>query len=100
MVKAADAFFILLSEFLKIQAFNQNINPTRRINCYIPINSSRKKYRLVVNVRMKMYLCHIYMNLMPKETKFLGYNKAPIYGSRDFVLKKKVCFVTHPLEML
>lgn len=40
------------------------------------------------------------MNLMPKETKFLGYNKAPIYGSRDFVLKKKVCFVTHPLEML
>ena len=32
---------------------------------------------------------------MLKDTKSLGNNKAPACESRGFVLKKKVCFLTH-----
>ncbi|MDC7281078.1 hypothetical protein NXH65_01420, partial [Bacteroides caccae] len=43
----------------------------------------------------KMYLCHS-ENLMPKDTKSLGNNKAPACESRGFVLKKKkVRILTH-----
>ena len=42
-----------------------------------------------------MYLCHS-ENLMPKDTKSLGNNKAPACESRGFVLKKKkVRILTH-----
>ena len=34
---------------------------------------------------------------MLKDTKSLGNNKAPACESRGFVLKKKVCFLTHLL---
>ena len=44
-----------------------------------------------------MYLCHS-ENLMPKDTKSLGNNKAPACESRGFVLKKKkVRILTHLL---
>ncbi|MDC7283783.1 hypothetical protein NXH65_15500, partial [Bacteroides caccae] len=47
--------------------------------------------------RTKMYLCHS-ENLMPKDTKSLGNNKAPACESRGFVLKKKkVRILTHLL---
>ncbi|MCQ1543601.1 hypothetical protein NN813_20510, partial [Bacteroides caccae] len=43
------------------------------------------------------YLCHS-ENLMPKDTKSLGNNKAPACESRGFVLKKKkVRILTHLL---
>ena len=37
---------------------------------------------------------------MLKDTKSLGNNKAPACESRGFVLKKKVCFLTHLLVFL
>ena len=44
-----------------------------------------------------MYLCHS-ENLMPKDTKSLGNNKAPACESWGFVLKKKkVRILTHLL---
>ena len=47
-----------------------------------------------------MYLCHS-ENLMPKDTKSLGNNKAPACESRGFVLKKKkVRILTHLLFSL
>ena len=36
---------------------------------------------------------------MLKDTKSLGKNKAPACESRGFVLKKKVCFLTHLLNL-
>ena len=45
-----------------------------------------------------MYLCHS-ENLMPKDTKSLGNNKAPACESWGFVLKKKkVRILTHLLK--
>jgi len=42
-----------------------------------------------------MYLCHS-KELMLKDTKSLGNNKAPACESRGFVRKKqKVCILTH-----
>ena len=47
-----------------------------------------------------MYLCHS-ENLMPKDTKSLGNNKAPACESRGFVLKKKkVRILTHLLALI
>ncbi|KAA2343666.1 hypothetical protein F2Y30_11960, partial [Bacteroides caccae] len=63
----------------------------------ILVNSLRKKHCLVGIIRTKMYLCHS-ENLMPKDTKSLGNNKAPACESRGFVLKKKkVRILTHLL---
>ena len=63
--------------------------------CNILVNSLRKKHCLVGIIRTKMYLCHS-ENLMPKDTKSLGNNKAPACESRGFVLKKKkVRILTH-----
>jgi len=57
----------------------------------------RKKNGLVGIVRTKMYLCHS-KELMLKDTKSLGNNKAPACESRGFVRKrKKGCILTHLL---
>ncbi|RGZ88257.1 hypothetical protein DW966_15170, partial [Bacteroides stercoris] len=57
----------------------------------------RKKHCLVGIVRTKMYLCHS-KELMLKDTKSLGNNKAPACESRGFVRKKqKGCILTHLL---
>ena len=62
-----------------------------------PCNSLRKKNGLVGIVRTKMYLCHS-KELMLKDTKSLGNNKAPACESRGFVRKrKKGCILTHLL---
>jgi len=50
---------------------------------------------LIGIVRTKMYLCHITL-LMLKDTKSLGNNKASAWESRGFVIKKRVCILTHP----
>ena len=69
----------------------------RMMLCNILVNSLRKKHCLVGIIRTKMYLCHS-ENLMPKDTKSLGNNKAPACESRGFVLKKKkVRILTHLL---
>ncbi|RGZ92450.1 hypothetical protein DW966_08080, partial [Bacteroides stercoris] len=55
----------------------------------------RKKHCLVGIVRTKMYLCHS-KELMLKDTKSLGNNKAPACESQGFVRKrKKGCILTH-----
>ena len=101
VIRAAPAFLIQLSETFKIQALNQGVNHAHRIVfCNILINSLRKKNGLVGIVRTKMYLCHS-KELMLKDTKSLGNNKAPACESRGFVRKKqKVCILTHLLYIL
>lgn len=96
MVRAAAAFLIQLPETFKVQALNQSVNhPNWIMLCNILVNSLRKKHCLVGIIRTKMYLCHS-ENLMPKDTKSLGNNKAPACESRGFVLKKKkVRILTH-----
>ncbi|MBR4996290.1 MAG: hypothetical protein IKY84_00235, partial [Bacteroidaceae bacterium] len=48
----------------------------------------------------KVYLCHR-LNSMPKDTKTLGYIKAPACESRGFVNITRGCVVlTHPLFLL
>ena len=98
MVRAAAAFLIQLPETFKVQALNQSVNhPNWIMLCNILVNSLRKKHCLVGIIRTKMYLCHS-ENLMPKDTKSLGNNKAPACESRGFVLKKKkVRILTHLL---
>jgi len=101
MVRAAAAFLIQLPETFKVQALNQSVNhPNWIMLCNILVNSLRKKHCLVGIIRTKMYLCHS-ENLMPKDTKSLGNNKAPACESRGFVLKKKkVRILTHLLKFL
>ena len=96
MVRAAAAFLIQLPETFKVQALNQSVNhPNWIMLCNILVNSLRKKHCLVGIIRTKMCLCHS-ENLMPKDTKSLGNNKAPACESRGFVLKKKkVRILTH-----
>ena len=98
MVRAAAAFLIQLPETFKVQALNQSVNhPNWIMLCNILVNSLRKKHCLVGIIRTKMYLCHS-ENLMSKDTKSLGNNKAPACESRGFVLKKKkVRILTHLL---
>ena len=100
MVRAAPAFLIQLPETFKVQALNQSVNhPNWIMLCNILVNSLRKKHCLVGIIRTKMYLCHS-ENLMPKDTKSLGNNKAPACESRGFVLKKKkVRILTHLLKV-
>ena len=88
MVMAAAAFLIQLPETFKVQALNQSVNhPNWIMLCNILVNSLRKKHCLVGIIRTKMCLCHS-ENLMPKDTKSLGNNKAPAWESRGFVRKK------------
>ena len=100
MVRAAAAFLIQLPETFKVQALNQSVNhPNWIMLCNILVNSLRKKHCLVGIIRTKMYLCHS-ENLMPKDTKSLGNNKAPACESRGFVLKKKKVRILTHLRML
>ena len=89
MIRTAPFFLVQLLEGFKVETVDYRTNDANRIVLRnIFINSLRKKHQLVGSVRMIMYLWHC-INSMPKDTKTLGYIKAPACESRGFVIYNK-----------
>ena len=89
MIRTAAFFLVQPFEGFKVETVDYRIDDTNRIifrNIFI--NSLRKKHQLVGSIWMIMYLWHCIIS-MPKDTKTLGYIKAPACESRGFVIYNK-----------
>jgi hypothetical protein len=81
VVGTAAALFVQTVEILEIQAVNNGVDQAHRIVFRnIPVDSLRKKHRLVVYVRTKVYLCrHFFIYLIvTKLLKLFDMTKPPL----------------------